>query len=418
MTPHGQSSTPGRTPAALAGHGEDSRVCLGPPEGGYRPFAPPSSFHRIAASMFHRESRARTMTDDIIVIDGSEGEGGGQILRSSLALSAITGKPFRVVNVRGRRRKPGAPASAPHGRARGRDHHSGRGCAATSCARASCVFWPGVVEHGDHEFAVGSAGSARPWCSRPCCGPSCSPPVARGSPSRAGPHNPMAPPFPFLDRGVLAAHAAPRPRHRGDARAGWVLSRRGRSLRRRDRGRARARGARARRARGDSSSARPSPTSPTSPSASARASSGVVKRELSWSRGECRVVELDSRGPGQRRVPARRDRGGRRARHRLRRQGRPRRGRRRALLRGAARVDRHRRPGRGAPRGPAVDPDGARGPWAKPARARPRMVTLARRASQRADQRGDHRALHGRPLRVRGSGTIDAGRFRAGPRDA
>jgi hypothetical protein len=47
------------------------------------------------------------MSEQPIVIDGSKGEGGGQILRTSLALSAITGKPFRAINIRARRRKPG-----------------------------------------------------------------------------------------------------------------------------------------------------------------------------------------------------------------------------------------------------------------------------------------------------------------------
>jgi RNA 3'-terminal phosphate cyclase (ATP) len=43
----------------------------------------------------------------LVVIDGSYGEGGGQILRTSLALSAITGEPVRIENIRGRRRQPG-----------------------------------------------------------------------------------------------------------------------------------------------------------------------------------------------------------------------------------------------------------------------------------------------------------------------
>jgi len=43
----------------------------------------------------------------MIEIDGSFGEGGGQILRTSLTLSALTGKPFRIYNIRAKRPKPG-----------------------------------------------------------------------------------------------------------------------------------------------------------------------------------------------------------------------------------------------------------------------------------------------------------------------
>ena len=43
----------------------------------------------------------------MITIDGSEGEGGGQILRTSLALSLVTGQPFRMERIRAKRQKPG-----------------------------------------------------------------------------------------------------------------------------------------------------------------------------------------------------------------------------------------------------------------------------------------------------------------------
>ena len=43
----------------------------------------------------------------MLTIDGSYGEGGGQVLRTSLALSAITGQPVRIEDIRARRRKPG-----------------------------------------------------------------------------------------------------------------------------------------------------------------------------------------------------------------------------------------------------------------------------------------------------------------------
>lgn len=42
-----------------------------------------------------------------IEIDGSHGEGGGQVLRTSLALSIITGRAFRITRIRGNRQKPG-----------------------------------------------------------------------------------------------------------------------------------------------------------------------------------------------------------------------------------------------------------------------------------------------------------------------
>ena len=47
----------------------------------------------------------------MIVIDGSFGEGGGQVVRTSLALSLITRKPFRVERVRARRGSPACNVS-------------------------------------------------------------------------------------------------------------------------------------------------------------------------------------------------------------------------------------------------------------------------------------------------------------------
>src|SRR6185436_8909015 len=43
----------------------------------------------------------------MVTIDGSSGEGGGQVLRTALALSLATGRPFRIDNIRARRKKPG-----------------------------------------------------------------------------------------------------------------------------------------------------------------------------------------------------------------------------------------------------------------------------------------------------------------------
>jgi RNA 3'-terminal phosphate cyclase (ATP) len=44
---------------------------------------------------------------EVLTLDGSHGEGGGQILRTALSLSAATARPFRLKNIRARRRAPG-----------------------------------------------------------------------------------------------------------------------------------------------------------------------------------------------------------------------------------------------------------------------------------------------------------------------
>ena len=46
----------------------------------------------------------------MVEIDGSLGEGGGQVLRTALALSAITGKPITLENIRSGRKQPGLQA--------------------------------------------------------------------------------------------------------------------------------------------------------------------------------------------------------------------------------------------------------------------------------------------------------------------
>src|SRR5688500_9519170 len=43
----------------------------------------------------------------MITIDGSHGEGGGQVVRTSVALAALTGQPVEIVNMRAKRQKPG-----------------------------------------------------------------------------------------------------------------------------------------------------------------------------------------------------------------------------------------------------------------------------------------------------------------------
>jgi len=95
----------------------------------------------------------------MIDIDGSYGEGGGQIVRSALALSLLTGKPFRMRKVRANRLpKPGlrpqhlasVRAAAKIGRAK---------VAGDAVGSNQFTFEPGPVTPGDYHFNIGTAGS-------------------------------------------------------------------------------------------------------------------------------------------------------------------------------------------------------------------------------------------------------------------
>ena len=52
-------------------------------------------------------SARRTEMMDVLSLDGSHGEGGGQILRTALSLSAVTARPLHITNIRASRRPPG-----------------------------------------------------------------------------------------------------------------------------------------------------------------------------------------------------------------------------------------------------------------------------------------------------------------------
>lgn len=134
----------------------------------------------------------------MIEIDGSVGEGGGQILRTSLALSMCTGQPFTLARIRARRAKPGlmrqhltcVQAAAAV---------SGATVQGAAPGSTTLVFEPGAVKSGDYAFSVGTAGSCTlvlqtVWPAL----------MLADAPSRlklaGGTHNPMAPPFHFLER--------------------------------------------------------------------------------------------------------------------------------------------------------------------------------------------------------------------------
>ncbi|HEY2739148.1 MAG TPA: RNA 3'-terminal phosphate cyclase, partial [Thermoanaerobaculia bacterium] len=134
-------------------------------------------------------------------IDGSRGEGGGQVLRTSLALSMITGTPVRIDNIRARRAKPGLMRqhlTAVQAAARISNAH----VEGDAVGSKEITFKPAAVTPGDHHFAIGTAGSTTLILQTvlPAL-------ILASGPSRlileGGTHNPMAPPFEFLDRAFL-----------------------------------------------------------------------------------------------------------------------------------------------------------------------------------------------------------------------
>ncbi|MDO9434159.1 RNA 3'-terminal phosphate cyclase [Hydrogenophaga sp.] len=134
----------------------------------------------------------------MIEIDGSIGEGGGQILRTSLALSMCTGQPFVLTRIRAGRSKPGlmrqhltcvnAATEVCGAQVHGAEMHS-----------QTLSFVPGKLRSGNYSFNVGTAGSCTlvlqtVWPAL----------LLAEAPSQlklsGGTHNPMAPPFHFLER--------------------------------------------------------------------------------------------------------------------------------------------------------------------------------------------------------------------------
>lgn len=94
----------------------------------------------------------------MLEIDGRQGEGGGQVLRSALAFSAFTGKSFHIHSIRGGRSKPGLRPQ----------HLAAVKLAADLCG--ACVqgadlnsselsFQPATVQPGSYQVDVGTAGS-------------------------------------------------------------------------------------------------------------------------------------------------------------------------------------------------------------------------------------------------------------------
>jgi RNA 3'-terminal phosphate cyclase (ATP) len=138
---------------------------------------------------------------DAVDIDGSRGEGGGQILRTSLALSMITGKPLVMRNIRAGRAKPGLRRQHLACVETARDL-----CGATvhgaDVGSKYLEFTPGPLVGGARAIDIGTMGSTTLVVQTVLV-----PMIVGGHALRAtirgGTHNPMAPPFEFLERVFL-----------------------------------------------------------------------------------------------------------------------------------------------------------------------------------------------------------------------
>jgi RNA 3'-terminal phosphate cyclase (ATP) len=140
----------------------------------------------------------------MISIDGSFGEGGGQILRTALGLSLLTGQPFRIEKIRAGRRNPGllrqhltaVKAAAKIGQA---------DVTGANLGSTQLTFTPGRVAPGRYHFAVGTAGSATLVLQTVL--PALLISDDQGQQTHltleGGTHNPFAPPFDFLAKAFL-----------------------------------------------------------------------------------------------------------------------------------------------------------------------------------------------------------------------
>lgn len=137
----------------------------------------------------------------MLTIDGSQGEGGGQILRSSLALSMATGRPFRICNIRAGRARPGLM----------RQHltcvqAAAQVCGATvsgaSVGSQDVTFTPGPVRAGGYHFPIGTAGGTMLVLQAVL------PALLRAGGAstvsvEGGTHNRAAPPYEFFERALV-----------------------------------------------------------------------------------------------------------------------------------------------------------------------------------------------------------------------
>ena len=145
----------------------------------------------------HKNNRKEN-TSAPLTLDGSTGEGGGQILRTGLALSMATGRPLHITRIRAGRPKPGlmrqhlacvqAAVAVCGGQADGAELGS-----------QTLQLTPGAVRAGDYRFQIATAGSCLLVLQTVLPALMLADGESRVQLS-GGTHNPMAPPFDFLER--------------------------------------------------------------------------------------------------------------------------------------------------------------------------------------------------------------------------
>ena len=141
----------------------------------------------------------------MIEIDGSQGEGGGQVLRTALTLSMITGQPFRISNIRANRSKPGLMRQHLAS-VKAAAEISGAKVEGDALGSTSLSFVPGAIKAGVYEFQIGTAGSSTLVLQTvvPALLYAPGESVVRVS---GGTHNSKAPPAEFLQRAYGRAMA-------------------------------------------------------------------------------------------------------------------------------------------------------------------------------------------------------------------
>ncbi len=139
----------------------------------------------------------------MIEIDGSIGEGGGSVVRVAVALSAASGKPIRIFNIRAKRPKPGLQYQHLNA-VKAVANLSNASIEGLELGSTELVFHPGRISAGKFRIDIGTAGSTMLVLQALM-------PVAAFAPApvefeiRGGTDNPLAPPVDYVKNVTLRA---------------------------------------------------------------------------------------------------------------------------------------------------------------------------------------------------------------------